>query len=109
MHGAGQELTGSAPYTLDIGYVQSFLKTGIAASGWVVVALIGAFTGFIACAIDTAEATASDLKFDHCTTNSLLTRETCRWTNCGGENVDKCATFRPRGELEGATIWRIPI
>jgi chloride channel 3/4/5 len=48
-----------------------------AVSGWVAVALIGAFTGLIAFSIDITEATVSDLKFGHCARNPILNKEAC--------------------------------
>ncbi|WPG99578.1 Hypothetical protein R9X50_00239600 [Acrodontium crateriforme] len=47
------------------------------ASGWLVAALVGAFTAFVAFAVDVVEATVSDWKEGYCKRNPFLDRETC--------------------------------
>ena len=80
----------------------SFFASFDAVSGWIAVAVIGAVTGFVAFAIDITEATVSDLKFGHCTTNVLLNREACCRTNDTGRKIESCAAFRSWGNAYGS-------
>lgn len=47
------------------------------ASGWLVAALVGVITAFVAYTVDVTEATVSDWKEGYCKPNLLLDRETC--------------------------------
>jgi chloride channel 3/4/5 len=68
-----------------------------ALSGWLVVALVGIFTGFIAFIIDVTEATVSDFKFGYCSTNILYSREACCRVD-GAELIgDACTAFKTWG------------
>jgi chloride channel 3/4/5 len=68
-----------------------------ALSGWIVVALVGIFTGFVAFIIDITEATVSDYKFGYCSTNIFYSRESCCRVD-GKELIgDACTTFNRWG------------
>ena len=61
-------------------------------TGWIAVALIGILMAAIACAVDLAVATVSDLKFGYCGANLLLNRESC----CRAVGKEEgCADFKP--------------
>jgi chloride channel 3/4/5 len=72
-----------------------------ALSGWIVVGLVGIFTGLIAFAIDITEATISDYKFGYCSTNILYSRETCCRLNEEESIGDACTSFQNWGTSYG--------
>ncbi|KAF2395980.1 hypothetical protein EJ06DRAFT_484439 [Trichodelitschia bisporula] len=67
-----------------------------ACSGWIAVTLIGVLMALVACAVDLAVATVSDLKFGYCSLNPLLSREAC-CRSAGAEDED--------GQCKEFTLW----
>lgn len=72
-----------------------------ACSGWIAAALIGILTACVAFLVDVAEATVSDWKLGHCTSNPFANREAC----C----TDRRPFYGPtRANLgEGCDEWRM--